>query len=195
MSGWLHSLHISRTHATASAATGHGPWRVRCGGRIRMRTIRGPYDAKRVPTSPTAGRRPAGDDLRDENNGASAPGSADHACSVLTLALWGQGAHTPGPPLSSPFISCVSGQNFHIACLHTANPPALDPVSRQSRIHTRQAVRVRRFPVSLRRNRRDDAGQARRCMHRACCLFAVPSERSISGADTHVPAPLCNCGG
>jgi hypothetical protein len=190
VSGWLLSLRAGRMHAAATVpppylAASRGGWRH--GDHDMGIAATASHDGEtRVPTSPTAGRRPAGGDLRDENNGANAPGPADHACSVLPLALRGQGRPHPWPHPLLPAVPFVSGANFHIACLHTANPPSHGPVCRQSRSETRQAVRVRRFPVPPRRNRRDDAGQARCPVHRACCLFLSP--RSLPRLPTLSPS-------
>jgi len=113
--------------------------------------------------------------LRDENNGASAPGPADHACSVLPLALRGQGAHTPGPPSPPcrlPRAPRAADANFsyRLASTRRIRPPR-GPACRQSRITLRRRCASAGSRFRPWRNRRDDAGQARCPVHRACCLF------------------------
>ncbi|GEM_PF-2923986 len=92
-------------------ASGRGGW---CQGDRDMGTVMAVpmHGETRVPTPPTAGRRPAGGDLRDENNGANAPGPADHACSVLPLALRGQGRPHPWPHPLLPAVTFGERREF-----------------------------------------------------------------------------------
>lgn len=108
----------------------------------------------RVPASPTAGRRPAGDDLRDENNGANAPGSADHACPVLPLAPRGQGSPHPWPPLS-PRRPFRDGAKFRIAL-----PPHGESALRPARhVGSPGPVRDRRCASAASRFRSGGTGE------------------------------------
>ena len=169
MSGWLHSLCFSRTHAAAIAATGHGPGWVPC------RTHAWRDESTHVPNGgppPCRGRF----ERREQRGHCSRPRRSCLFGSPSCPA--GPGTPTPLAPPSPPCCRLSARHEFP----HRLPPHGESALARSGESavpdRQRQAVRVRRFPVPLRRNGRDDAGQARCPVHRACCLFMPPASRA-----------------
>ncbi len=131
-----------------------------------------------MPTPRKAGRRPARGafERREQRGQCSRPRRSCLFGSPSCPA--GPGRPHPWPPLSSLSPSLRAPRSrcefpYRLASTRRIRPPR-GPACRQSRTTPRRRCASAGSRFRPWRNRRDDAGQARCPVHRACCLFMFP---------------------